>query len=557
LTLGLLACPAAGVSNPAAEADRPRLAVLVVFDQLRADYLTRWESLFGESGFHRLQRDGAWFQECYYPYANTVTGAGHASLMTGCSPNRHGIVGNEWYDAAAGRTVYCVASERYERVPAPAERPRQVGEPPNAADGVSPERLMAPTVGDVLKEATAGRARVVSLSFKDRSAVPPGGRHADGCYWLGKGAEVMTSSYYRDSLPPWAADFNRDRERDRWLGKDWTRLRPDLDYVRYSGPDDVAGEGTGSKQGRTFPHPLGAGLAKPGPVYYEALYNSPFGNDLLLDLVKRAVDGENLGVRDAPDLLCVSFSSNDSVGHCYGPDSQEVLDVTLRSDLIVRDLLAYLDAKVGKGRYVLALTADHGVCPLPEVARREGKDAGRVIPVLWPVQAELYLKTTFGKAGDSARWVKAVAPPWFHLDHEALTRQGLSIPAVEAALADWLRKQTGIQAAYTRTQLLKGIPADDAIGQAVQRSFYPARCGDVTAVLKPYYLFGLGLTGTNHGSPNAYDTHVPLLVYGPGIAGGVRREAVTPQAVAAIFCQSLAIRAPALAEAPVPASLRR
>src|SRR3954453_23307023 len=182
---------------------------------------------------------------------------------------------------------------------------------------------------------------------------------------------------------------------DRWYGKRWEKLQPKLDYAHWSSPDDVLGEGTGSEQGRTFPHPFDGGKKKSKKVYFEALGNSPFGNNVLLALAKKAVEVEKLGTRATPDFLSVSFSPNDLVGHTWGPDSQEVLDVTLRSDLIVNQLLAYLDAKVGKGRYVVTLTADHGVCPLPEVARTQGKDAGRAPG--GEAKAEEFLDKTYGK----------------------------------------------------------------------------------------------------------------------------------------------------------------
>jgi hypothetical protein len=555
--LALLAAFAPGFSSvpprPATDTSRPALAVLVYFDQLRGDYLTRWEDLFGDGGFRRLSHEGAWFQDCHYPYALTVTGPGHASVATGCSPARHGIVANDWYDQVAREAIYCVGSDRYERVP---PEPRNAaGKLPQTA---SPDRLLSPTLADALKDATSNRACVVSLSFKDRAAVLPGGRRPDACYWLDATSGIFaTSTYYRDQLHPWVRTFNRARPADAWFGRDWVHLRPDLDYERYSGPDDVAGEGKGTAQGRTFPHPFTGGANKPGKDYYAALYNSPFGNNLLLDLVDRAIDGEHLGQHVVPDLLCVSFSCNDPVGHCWGPDSQEVMDVTLRSDLIVRELLEFLDDHVGRGRYVLALTADHGVCPLPEVSRARGEDAGRVVPELLALRMEWFLSRTFGLNAGTARWLTgpATAYPWVYLNQDLLLRRGLQPSAVEQALAEWLKQLPGVQTAYTRTQLLRGVPSDDEIGQAVSRSFRPERSGDVFIVPKPYYLIYSFLTGTTHGTPHPYDTHVPLLVYGPGIRSGVRHDEVTPQAIAAIVARALDIPPPADAEAPVPQGL--
>jgi hypothetical protein len=554
--LGCLPAPTAG---PQATS-RPRLAVLVYVDQLRADYLTRWQTLFGDGGFRRLLDQGAWFQNCHYPYATTLTGPGHASVATGCSPDKHGIVANEWYDRAAGETVYCAASPRYAEVPPP---PKTAGEE-SASDrkkkergSGSAERLLVPTLADALLDATEGKGRVVSLSLKDRSAVLPGGRRPDACYWMDTtSGAFVTSTYYRDRPHAWVAAFNAGRPADRWFGREWQRLRPDLDYAQYSGPADVVGAGSGAKQGRAFPHPCGAGLTQPARAYYEALYNSPFGNELLLDFVKRAVDAEKLGQDDIPDLLCISFSSNDPIGHIWGPDSQEVLDVTLQTDRVLKELLACLDARVGPGRYVLVLTADHGICPLPEVAGAQGKDAGRLPLELLTKEAEAFLQATFGEPGGKSRWLEATTIPWVYLNQPLLRRRGLPPATVEEALARWLEKQDGILKAYTRTQLLRGLPAEDGIGARVRRSFQPERCGDVAVVVKPYHVFNeLFTTGTTHGTPHEYDTHVPLLAYGPGVRAGIRPEAVTPQACAAILAQALGIAPPAAAEVPVLASL--
>lgn len=536
----------------APEAMRPRLAVLVVFDQMRGDYLTRWDELFEDGGFHRLEKEGAWFQNCHYNYANTFTGAGHASLVTGCSPDRHGIVGNEWYEPASKSFVYCAASGRYDQVPAIAGIELAKAEP-----GISPERQLVPTLGETIKQATKGKGRVVSLSLKDAAAVMLGGRKPDGCYWLDLSTGTfITSTYYRDRLHPWVAEFNKAGVADRWFGKEWTRLRPKLDYVKHSGPDDVEGEGSGVAQGRVFPHPLDGGLGKNKLAYYSQLYNSPQGNELLLELAQRAIVAEKLGAGDAPDLLCLSFSSNDAVGHTWGPDSQEVLDTTLRSDLIVKELLDFLDAQVGKGRYVLALTADHGVCPLPEVSQKQGKEAVRLSTFSIAGKTENFLRETFGEKGDTeTQWVEVFAYPWLYLNQAALTKHKLKPADVEAALVRWVGKQGGVQAAYGRSQLTKGVPADDALAEKVRRSFHPDRCGDVAVVFKPYYLVYSRFSGTTHGTPHPYDTHVPLLISGPGVRAGVRRDAVVPQSAAAILARAIGIDPPAKAEAVVPGGL--
>jgi hypothetical protein len=545
---GLQTAPVAAPPPEPADAPKPKLAVLLFFDQLRGDYLSRWDALFGEGGFRRLEKEGTWFQNCHYPYAFTVTAAGHASVATGCSPDRHGIMGNDWYDRAAGAPVYCVASDRYRRVPPLADTKDSA----KTNKGASPDRLLAPTLADSLKAATGGRARVVSLSFKDRSAVLPGGKAPDGCYWFDTGTgDFVTSTYYRDRLPTWVEAFNRARVADRWRGGSWDRLLPDLDYVRYSGPDDVAGESIGILQGTTFPHPMnGTGPLKLKAAYYGALYTSPFGNDLLLGLAERAVEAQRLGKHDRPDLLCLSFSSNDAVGHAWGPDSQEVLDTTLRTDRLVGRLLAFLDARVGKGRYVVALTADHGICPLPEVAH-----GARLDPALLGKRAEEYLTRTFAGNESGGRWIEWSEEPWVYFNRAALKRRGVEPGRAEAALAGWLRKQPGVLKAYTRTELMTEAPADDAMGRRARKSFRADRSGDVLVVVRPYHLITSRLSGTTHGTPHPYDTHVPLLVSGPGVRHAVRRDPVTPQAAAVILARALGVPPPAKAEATVPAGL--
>lgn len=543
-----------------AEPPKLKLAVLIVFDQMRGDYLERWRELFVADGFRRLQTDGAWFSNCHYPYAMTATGPGHASILSGCSGDRHGIVANNWYDRKEGAAVYCASSPRYERIPPPPmiaepEPPKKEGETEDEKKPKgfgAPERMLAPTLGDVVKEATHGQGKVFGLSLKDRSALLPAGKHPDGCYWFDKG-QFCTSTYYRDRLHPWVARFNEEHSFDRWYGKTWERLRPQLDYDRYSGPDLAPGEGKGANQGFVFPHPMGT-ARKIGSEYYAALANSPFGNEILFELACRAIEAEKLGQRDTTDLLSISFSSNDLIGHCWGPDSQEVFDVTLRSDLIIRDLLKFLDDKVGKANYVVALTADHGVCPLPEISRLNGRPAQRVVPLGMLTDAELHLRELFGKPSEpKSRWIEFANDAGIYLNRRLIAARGLELDPVARELAKWLASQPHIHAAYTQRDL--AATTDDEICNRVRKSFMPERSGDVLVVPKPYHMITSVKTGTTHGTPHPYDTHVPLIVFGPGIKGGTRNDAVTPQAIAAILARSIGMAPPAKAEAPVPSGL--
>jgi len=419
---------------------------------------------------------------------------------------------------------------------------------------------------------------VFGLSLKDRSAVLPTGKRPDGVYWF-EGGRFVTSTYYAERGHPWVEEFNASKAADRWFGRDWTRFRPDLDYEKWSGPDDAPGEGSGHavtaekdpargwSQGRTFPHPNTGGRAKPGKDYYDSLAASPFGNDLLLELAKTCVTAERLGTGDAPDLLVLSFSSNDLIGHYWGPDSQEVLDVTLRSDALMADLLAFLDDRVGRGQYLLAVTADHGMCPLVDASRRRGVDAKRVDTRTLQKEIDDHLTARFGspsgppkKGEKQPAWVEAFGEPsvfpWVYFNPKLVAAAGKSRAEVARAAAEFLAGHPDVYRAYTRTDLEAGFPPDDLVGNRVRRSYHPARSGDVYVVLRPYYVpFGATPIPGTHGAPFNYDAHAPLLVYGPGIPGGVRPEPTTPQATAAIFSRWLDLRLPNKAEFPIPATL--
>jgi predicted AlkP superfamily pyrophosphatase or phosphodiesterase len=541
---------------------RVRLAVLVVFDQMRGDFVDRWRPLFGRDGFARIQSQGAWFTRCHYPYGRTTTGPGHASILSGTCPDRHGIIDNAWYEG--GATVYCAGSPRYEFVPALPHLAAKKGDVGN------PDRMLAETVADALKAQRPG-AKVFGLSLKDRSAILPTGKRPDGAFWFDR--RFVTSTYYADRLPAWAERFNASGAVDAWFGRDWVRSRADVDYPRWSGADAGPGEGAGVqvrdgkdkdkgwKQGVGFPHPNTGGKDKPGKEYYEALANSPFGNELLLQFAKECVAAEGLGADDVPDLLVVSFSSNDLIGHTWGPDSQEVLDVTLRSDAVVAELLRFLDATVGAGHYLVGITADHGSCPLPEASRARGLDARRVDPGTIVAAVDRHLTATFGPpaaTGDKKPgWFAATPVPWLYFDAKTLAMAGTNREAAAATVAGFLATHPGVVRAYTRAEVEARSPTADPLLALVRRSAYSGRSGDVFVLMREWDLpSGTTGTGTTHGSPYDYDRHVPLMVYGPGVGGGALAEPTTPQAMAAIFSKWLGVRPPRRADFPLPAALR-
>jgi predicted AlkP superfamily pyrophosphatase or phosphodiesterase len=539
------------------EPTRPKLVVLVVFDQMRGDYLQKWQPLYGEGGFKRLQKEGAWFTNCHYPYAYTLTAPGHTSLVTGTSAYKHGIIANDWYDRELnGDSVSSVTPPPDEKVKGP-----------------GPYRRKVEALGDVLLRVLMGRARVASLSIKDRAAILMAALRANLCYWFDtKTGNFRTSAFYRPDPHSWVTKFNKTKSADQWLGKNWERFNLKLDYAKHSGPDDFPTEGTGYGQGQTFPHPFKLGDTedekKNKQNYYDAVTNSPQGNELLMQFTRTAIESEKLGQSDTVDLLCVSFSCNDLIGHCWGPDSQEVLDVTLRSDAMIKGFLDLLDAKVGKGNYYFAMSADHGVCPLPEFAKLQGKVSGRVEPELLTTQAEQLLNRKFLPEGMKAPWFELPrkSNPWIYLNRATIKELKLRQQDVETALATWLTAQPGIERAFTRTELMAEEPKEASeLFKSVKRSFHPDGSGDVMVILKPYYLFSpptlsknlekLATYRTTHGTPHPYDTHVPLLVMGPRIVPGVRDTRIVPQTMASILAEALGVPPPNGAEYAVPAGL--
>ncbi len=534
---------------------KPKLVVVAVFDQMRGDYLTKWKKYFRKEGFGRFGTEGAWFTNCHYPYANTVTGAGHAGIVTGCSPNKNGIVGNSWYDRKSGKRINCIENTRYTSVPKLGKKSR----------GGAPTRRLQPSVGDALMEQTKCKAKIISISIKDRAAMLLGALRSLLCIWFNYDEGMfVTSTFYPNGLPAWVLDYNKSRAVDKYFNKTWRQGRIDLDYFKIAGPDAFKYEGNGYNQGQTLPHSMKAGLKELGPLYYRALANSPFGNEVVADLAKRAIVEHELGQDDVPDLLTIGFSSNDLVGHCWGPDSHEVLDITLRSDMIVQDMMKFLDKKVGKGNYLFIVTSDHGVCPIPEYRLSKGKkDAGHVDPKALVVKALAHLDKKFTK-GEKQKWFESISSGMFYLNKETLKELKLKYSKVEEALGAWLQEQPGIESVFTRTQLMSPQPKVSLppLYRQVQLSFHPDNSGDVLPVLKPYYLptpeinpKKPGSYTTTHGSPHPYDTHVPLLIYGPGIRPGVREEKVSPLSVAEIISESVGIRPPSGAEAGMPKGL--
>lgn len=530
---------------------RPRLVLLIVVDQFRYDYLERFGDLFGPDGFRRLMRDGASWAQSNYDHMPTYTAPGHGTMMTGAYPAESGIIGNEWLDRATGKRITSVSDESV----------KLLGGNPNDPAS-SPSRLMASTVGDELRLATNDRAKVIGISVKDRSAILPAGRHANAAYWFNWLTGTMVSStYYFNQLPAWVTNFNNAKPADKYFGTKWERLLPEAEYLKRAGPDDPKWEDVSNAwtpDTNTFPHTITGGETKPGQKFYTALDYTPFTNDILVSFAQEAIVNEQLGQDDDTDVLTVSFSANDYVGHRFGPYSQEVMDVTLRTDRNIATLLDFVDSRIGLANTLVAFTADHGVSPIPEHAAAMGLGGGRVPfdAVMGKIQAAISARyNPQGKKPDPSadyllRFQEGTAwRQWFinnniYFNYDALKRDGVDVEEFSRVVVAAALSVPGIARCFSRLQLLRGATSvTDPIERRALHGFYPSRSGDVVMVAEPYKYIAETITAT-HGSPYSYDTHVPTIIMGQAVNPGRYLEPATPADIAPTLSAILRITAP-------------
>lgn len=536
LAVGLLSVRAA---TPIAAP--PKLAVTIVVDQLRADYLVRFRPYFGEGGFKRLLEGGADFQNTHYRHSVTQTAPGHASIATGVYANIHGVVSNEWLD----RDLWEQVSNCEDRdsllvgVDAAEAGPALLA----AKAGRSPRNLQAPTLSDQIKLRYGPNSKVFTASNKDRSAIHLGGKLADGAYW-DEGGSFITSTYYRKELPAWVAAFNAEKRVQKSFGKTWDRLLAPAIYDAVQGPDDAAGETVAFGFTRTFPKVVNGGADKITNAFYTAFDNTPFMSEILGQFVERALVEEKLGQHPATDFLGVSFSQVDVVGHSYGPDSHEVMDSMLRLDRVLASLLNAIDRQVGLKNCVIVLTADHGGAPMPEhvQAIRPAIPAGRIKSAEFDAAGKKVLDAEFGALPENEYWFTRDGAG-YHLRPSALAAKKLSADAVGRVLKSVLLKQSPIAAVFTRAEILAEPAEGDSILAMVRRSYYAPRDRDVVYVLKPYFMEKPNF-GTQHGTPYNYDTHVPQIWFGAGVTSGRHVESVGVDDIAPTFAGLLGIPAP-------------
>lgn len=505
------------------ELRRPKLIVGIVVDQMRPDYLYRFYNRYGAGGFKRLMNEGFVCENTFIPYVPTYTAPGHTCVYTGSVPALHGIVGNNWYDKEKKKVVYCTDDSS---VTAVGSR--------SAAGEMSPRNLWATTIADELRLSTNFRSKTIGIALKDRGAILPAGHSANAAYWFDNASGGwITSTYYMQTLPLWMAQLNAKRLPDAYLNKNWNTLYPLATYVQ-STADAKLYEGSLPGGDATFPHKTDS--VKTGK--YETFRVTPYGNSYTVDAAKAAIEGEALGSRGVTDLIALSFSSPDYIGHTFGPNSIEIEDTYLRLDKDLADLFAYLDTKIGKGQYTVFLTADHAVAHIPDFAKENKIPAG----VSNTSAFQRILNDALLKDFGPGNYILSVINYQVHLNNDLIQTNKSDRASIKRTVIKTLMAQPGVMRAVD----LENLPAAN-LPQQVQlmltNGYNQKLSGEVQLIYKPGW-FERGERGTTHGSWNPYDSHIPLLWYGWGIKKGKSNLEVYMTDIAPTLAALLQIQMP-------------
>jgi predicted AlkP superfamily pyrophosphatase or phosphodiesterase len=481
----------------------PTLVIGITVDQMRYDYLLRYWNDFGKSGFRKMVNEGFICHNLHYNYMPTYTGPGHASIFTGTTPAYHGIIQNDWYDRASNAMIYCSSDTSVAGVGTASK-----------AGQMSPHYLTASTLGDMIRMQTNRRGKVFGIAMKDRGAILPAGRTADAAYWFvgGEEGKWATSSWYMNALPKWVEEFNNLKGADSYLKSTWNLFREPSAYDE-SAEDNNAHEtpfkGTTKP---TFPYDLPNLRSTNGN--YELLKATPFGNSYTLDFARALIENEQLGSDEYTDMLCMSFSSTDYIGHQFGIQALETQDCYLRLDEELGLFMKYLDSRIGKGKYVIFLSADHGGAPTPSFTAKHKAMGG-----YWKSdRLELFLEDTLAKRYGQGDWVLNESNQNVFLNHALIQSKRLNLKEMQYEVAQHCLSFSEVMSAYTASDLSQSR-GGDAVKSMIQQGFDSRRSGDVIYTLDPGYI-EYGMSGTTHGSPYAYDTHVPAIFYGCGVLKG-------------------------------------
>ncbi|HAO47437.1 MAG TPA: alkaline phosphatase family protein [Ferruginibacter sp.] len=494
--------------DAAAQVARPKLVVGLVIDQMRWDYLYRYSNMYGASGFKRLLNEGFSAENAMIPYAPTVTAAGHTCIYTGSVPAIHGIVANDWIERETGKRMYCATDTTVQ----------PVGSGSLWEGQMSPRNMLVNSVADELRLATNFRSKVIGIALKDRGGIFPAGHSANAAYWFDdKTGQWITSSYYMTKLPAWVQRYNDRRVPDSLMRTDWNLLYDPSKYIQSTG-DDMSWERLlESDNKRTFPHSYTSVI---GSKRYDPFRSSPYGTTYTLDFAREIIRHEQMGQRGETDMLCVSVSSTDYVGHRYGPNSLEVQDMYLRLDKEIASFLNYLDQTMGKGNYLLFLSADHGAPNNAEFLKsNKYVNAGNLVG---DDAVKSMNRFCLGKFGDGML-VKKVYDFQAYLDLKRIDSLGLNVKTVKKEIVEYLKSLPEIWNAFDEEDLMSTV-LPPVVKDKIANSYYYRRSGDVQYFYKPQYIEGPS-NGTEHGAWYPYDSHIPCVFFGWGVkAGKTNRE---------------------------------
>jgi len=486
----------------------PKLVVGIVVDQMRFDYLYKYWNKFGDGGFKRLINEGYQCKNLQYNYVPTYTGPGHSSIYTGTTPDRHGIISNDWFNRETNSGIYCTDDKSVKTIGSSTEKVGQM----------SPRNLLSTTVGDELRVASMLKSRVFGIALKDRAAILPAGHTANAAYWFdGESGNWVSSSFYGNKLPDWITRFNKQQKAMTYLNQNWKPLLPIEQYTESLAdqtPYETPFKGSKSV---TFPYDLKKLMGENG--VQNLIRSTPFGNTFTNDFALELIKNEKLGQGTNTDMLCVSFSSTDYVGHQFGTDAVETEDVYLRLDADLKILLDSLEAIIGKENLIVFLSADHGGATVPSYLMDLRAPGGYMNYA--PVESELktWLKTQTGIDSN----IIGIFNDQVYLNESALKANGTNISETELLVADWLLSVKGIHSTITSSDLRRN-EFTNGTNHFIQKGFHPKRSGNVIITLEPNWM-EYHQTGTTHGSPYSYDTRVPMLWYGWKIEHG---ESVLP-----------------------------
>jgi predicted AlkP superfamily pyrophosphatase or phosphodiesterase len=514
-----------------AQQQRPKLVVGIVVDQMKPEYLNRFYNDFSESGFKRLLKEGYNFQNTHYNYLPTYTAPGHASIYTGTTPSIHGIVGNEWFSRRLGKDRYCTDDADVQII----------GNAAKGDDPMSPKNLLSTTITDELRLSTNFKGKVIGMSLKDRGAILPAGHFANWAFWYSKTGSFISSTFYGPTLPNWVNEFNEEKHYLPYLSKNWELLKPMVTYDE-SLPDDNPYEGKLYKADKpVFPYYLKSMYEKNDAGVIRA---TPFGNNLLEEFAKRAIEKEALGKDDITDFLTISFSSTDYVGHQLGPRSMELQDTYLRLDETLADFLSYLDKAVGKGNYLLFLTADHGGAENVQFLKDHKYNVTNVEPKDITKSLKKFSTDTLGED-----LVLNYSNFNVYFDREKIKAKTLDLATVKQSFKAFLMTQEQVKRVYTEEDILADNGNDFHL-HCIARGYDPSENGDLVILDKPGYI-EYGATGTSHGTTYSYDTHVPLIFFGCNIKSGETNKRKEITEIAPTIAQKINISFPNGTEAKV------